>query len=213
MRRGTAALVLGLAAQGCVVAVDDSFCVYEDVYAVVLELENGDVNVEVGDELCVDVGLGGAGSNGVGHHVDDGRLYLDYQCGGLCGGDITVRAPADLHVRTKLSAGDVSIDHREGDVVVLLGAGSISTMDLRSRRAELLTGAGDVSAEFAERPQLVEIAVATGSIDLELPQGGYALDLDADGGSIHLDGVFDDPGADAYIGAQVSAGSIDISGR
>ena len=201
-----------LALSGCIVAVDDSFCVDEEVDAILLDMENGDISIEPGDRLCVEVDLGGVGSNGIGSGVDDRLLFLDYPCGGACGGDVRITAPSKIHVDVQLGAGDISIDSRKGDVVAHLGAGSIQATDLQSEWAELLTGAGDIQAELLERPVFLDVNVAAGSIEIEVPAGGYALDLDADGGSIQTDGVFDEVDSDAKIRAHVSTGSIQIDG-
>lgn len=206
-------LPLLLLLSGCIVAVDDSFCVDEPVDAILLDMENGDITVEQGSKLCVEVDLGGVGSNGIGSGVDDRILYLDYQCGGACGGDVTVTAPPEIHLDAQLGAGDLTVDGRSGDVVAHVGAGSIQAMDLESDWAELLTGAGDVQVEMLERPSLLETVVATGAIDIEVPAGSYSLDLDAHISDISLTDVVDTPDSDAVIHAKVSTGSIHIRGN
>lgn len=209
--RWLAALLV--ATGGCVVAVDDDFCVDEPVVGVVLDIDNGDVVVEPGDRLCVSVELGGVGSGGVGHRVEREVLFLDYACSGLCGGEITVTAPADLLLDVELGAGDLQLDGRRGEVLARLGAGELSAHDLEAERAELAVGTGDLNASWRTRPLDVVALTAAGAVDLEVPAGAYALTVSADGGAVALEGVYDDPGAEAAIQAETGAGSVRIRGR
>lgn len=203
------------AATGCVIAVENSFTV-RDVHTIVLDINKGDVLVEArpGDQVRVAVDFGGLGQD-VGHRVEDGVLFLDYDCGGpeLCGGDISVEAPPRTLLELDLGAGDVTLEGMSGDLRAAVGAGAISASDLHAPTAHFATGAGEIAASFGSTPSRIDAVVATGSIDLEVPSGSYALFLDAKAGSIDVDGIVEDPEAPNVIQAETAAGSISIDGR
>jgi DUF4097 and DUF4098 domain-containing protein YvlB len=200
---------------GCVTSVSDNFCLDDDVDAIVIDLNNGDVNVTAGraNELCIDVELGGLGSGAEGSYVEEGVLLLDYKCSGLCGGDVSLVAPLRIDIDVRLGAGDIRIDGRNGDVYAKVGAGEISATDLTSEYAELIVAAGEVQAEWIEQPLQVDVVVAAGSIDLIVPKGTYSLDLSAGSGSIDVSGITESATAESAIMAITDAGSIVVQGQ
>ena len=199
---------------GCVVAVDDSFCESADIRAIVLDISNGDVSIEraSGERICGTVDLGGLGSGVAGRRIEDDILFLDYACDGLCGGDITLTSPPDVQLDIRMAAGDLTVDDWTGDIVAGLGVGAIQARGLDSAVVHLATGAGSVEVGFDTRPKEIEIVVATGSVELEVPGGDYVLELSAKTGSIRSEGVSNDPNADASIFIETNTGSIDVVG-
>jgi hypothetical protein len=196
--------------------VEDGYCLGDDVESVVVAIDNGNVDIRAGGsaQQCVAVDLGGLGSGGQGQRIENGVLYLDYDCDGLCGGDIEVIVPRRVDVDVRLGAGDVKVDERAGRVVVQVGAGSITGTDLRNGFAEFVVGTGSISAEWTQRPDDINAEVATGSIDILVPNGDYILDLSAPGGSVVVsETVIDSMDADASIFAQTDVGSISIQGH
>lgn len=57
------------------------------------------------------------------------------------------------------------------------------------------------------------IDVDTGSAELEVPAGGWRLDLEVGAGSLELDGVWEDSAAEHEISGSILAGSVEIHGR
>mgnify|MGYP006928184306 CR=1 FL=1 len=206
------ALLIAFLLSGCIVAVEDSYCVSEAVDEIVLDVSNGDVTISTASELCVVVDVGGLSTSEVGHEIKDGVLYLDYDCS-ACGGEIQVAAPRAVLIDVAMGTGDLQISDRGGDVFAAVGAGEIDAIDLASARTELASGAGSVKATWLERPQLVSVAVAAGSIDITVPAGVYFLDLQTKVGSIDVSGIEESNSADSQIAAVTSTGAIHIRGK
>lgn len=206
-----------LASGGCVLSVDHTFAVDEPIDRIVLELGSGDARVEGtdGDRIQVEVDLGGIGSSAPGHEVRDGVLFLDYACGKLevCGGELTVRAPRGVDLELAVGAGDLSVEGMAGIVLGSMGTGSVEATGLTSERVELAVGTGSAEVELLERPRAVHVTVSTGSIRIDVPSGPYALDLTAKSGAIETTGVSHDPQADARIDAVTALGDVRIHGR
>jgi hypothetical protein len=204
--------LLALLLSGCIVAVDDAFCVAEPVSEIIIDVRNGNVVVSTGSDLCVEVDVGGISATEVGHHVENRALYLDYDCT-ACGGDIAVTAPRGILIDIALGSGDLRLEGRGGDVFAAVGTGEITAVDLANGWTELATGAGSITATWTERPGLVSVAAAAGSIDITVPTGIYFLDLQADVGEIEVSGISESDDADAQIAAITRTGSIEIRGR
>ena len=207
--------LLGLSALPGCVTVDEGTYVYDGVEGVHVDLSNGDVTIlaEDRDDVQLDVDFGGL-SRGerLGHTVVDGVLVIELDCGLTCGGDITARVPLGTWVEVQLDAGDLTLDGLDADITAELGSGDLAATGLLAGQACLSLDAGDLSAAWDEVPDEVQATAAMGSVDLAVPAGGYALDLAAGAGSITLDGVWDDPEADAAIAASVGAGDLTIRG-
>ncbi len=185
---------LPLLLAGCVLAISGTTTIDAPVERVVIDASKGDVHVEgrLGD-VTLQVDFGGLGSGEVGHRVRDGVLFVDYHCGGaeLCGGDIELTVPPRTPVEIALGAGDVHVEDLRAEVVALVGAGAIEL-------------------EFPAAPDLVQVVAAAGSIEIGLPAGAYALELDAVG-AISVDpGIVDDADSPHVIVAEAGAGSIDL---
>jgi hypothetical protein len=218
MKRTGILLAPLLMGAGCVVASESRFVVDEDVDAVVIVFENGDIEVRGdpdADEVLVEMEVGGLGFGDVGHFVNDGVLYIDGDCGrvSLCGGRVEVTVPARVALDLELNAGDVEVDGVMGPLFASLGAGDFYARSLGGPEAVVLVGAGDLSMELAEPFRRLDVEVGAGAIDLEVPAGGYDMDLDAGAGAVDTYGVSYDSQADAEIRASTGAGEISITGR
>lgn len=210
------AIPILLLVAGCTLSVEETKTFSGDIDRIELALSKGDVQVEArrGD-ITLDIDFGGLGSGDVGTEVIDGTLYIDYDCGGpeLCGGDLALTAPAGTELDLALGAGDMSVEDMRGDVVAALGAGSASVERHGAATVVVDTAAGDIAVTFDKRPVGVDLLVATGSIDLTVPAGTYALDIQAKAGSVSIDGIDEDPGNAVLLAAQAGTGSISVQGR
>ncbi len=204
--------LLAILLSGCIVSVEDNFCVTDDVDEIVIDVSNGDVTLTSGPELCVSVDVGGVATTEVTHKVKKGVLYLDYDCS-ACGGDIVITAPKSLLVDVAIGTGNLRLEGRGGDVYAAVGAGEVTSVDMTSRFTELVTAAGSVRATWAERPEYVSTVVAVGEIDIVVPTGEYDLDLESTAGPIDISGIDESKKADAKIVALASAGAITIRGK
>ncbi|MEZ4320975.1 MAG: hypothetical protein R3F61_26085 [Myxococcota bacterium] len=199
---------------GCAPISDErTYAIEGDFDSVRIELSNGDLDVHpvAGTQVTVEADFGGVGRpNTVSRYVEDGELVIDYACG-LCGGDLDVGIPGDLPVRAVLQHGDLELEGLTGPVSAELHAGSVVGTDLACD-VDVFNHAGSVELEWGFRPVFVDAEAHLGSVLLEVPAGGYALDLHANVGVVRLVDVFDDPDSDASIAAFAHAGEVQIEG-
>lgn len=59
----------------------------------------------------------------------------------------------------------------------------------------------------------IDACVAAGDLRIEVPEGGYCLDLEAGAGAVHMDGVWQDDEAKAFIYGCVGAGDLRVDGQ
>jgi len=210
-------VLTALSSTGCIVAKDTHFAIADDIDTIVVRFENGDIEVrgdEYADEVVVDLEVGGLGFGDVGYTVDGGTLFIDGDCGrvSLCGGDVIIQTPPGVALDIDLNAGDLSVDGIDGDVFVGVGAGDIELTDLRGSSVTALLGAGDAEIGLRDDFAALWVEVGTGSLELDVPAGGYRMSLDAGAGDIDLEMVSDDSQAAASIDAYTGAGEIRIRG-
>ena len=209
----------------------------EDLTELELILPAGDVEIQVGTDLAIDISLGWRGDLD-----DEPRLMPDMQNGRAsyawtcsprtnCTIDLVVTVPPELvslvvdldagdvdlidlsgAADVRVDAGDVTVDGHTGDLVLDVDAGSISGLDLASEMVSAYVDAGSVDLELAVRPVEVIAATDTGNVTIDVPAGEYALDTSLDVGNLTVEGIVDEPGADAAITATVDVGNITIRG-
>ncbi len=129
----------------------------------------------------------------------------------------------------QLSAGDLSVDGRFGDLDIEVNAGALDVdgtargldVDVNAGRAELdvagvdeanfSVSAGAVEATLTDRaPGAVGIDVSAGSVDLTLPQGEYDVrPVDISGGDLD-NRVTTSSTSSNMVVVQVSAGSVTL---
>jgi len=117
-------------------------------------------------------------------------------------------------VGARTARGDVSVD-RDGWLTVdargLLGGGDIEVRLPPGVPVEVLVERGDALVQL-DAPADVYGCVAAGSVTIEVPEGGYRLDLAGGAGAVSVDGVWHDPDAVHTIGACVGAGDVEVVG-
>jgi hypothetical protein len=112
-------------------------------------------------------------------------------------GTLTVRDDGWLHV-----------DARGGP----LGGGHIEARVPAGLPVEVLVERGDIDI-VQELPADLYGCAAAGSVHMEVPAGGYQLELDGGAGAIDTRGVWHDPDADHTLHGCFGAGDVDIVGR
>lgn len=186
--------LLPLILTGCVLSISGTTTIDAPVDRVVVDVSKGDVRI-VGQPgpIGLTVDYGGMASDDVGHHVRDGVLFVDYHCGGpeLCGGEVELTVPPRTPVEVALGGGDLEVSGLRTELIALVGA-----------------GAADLSFEHA--PDLVEVVVAAGEIELALPPGSYALHLDGTRAVVVDPAIVDDPDSPHVVRAEAGAGRIEL---
>jgi len=125
-------------------------------------------------------------------HLDLGGIGQD-----TARGTLTVGADGWLHV-----------DARGG----IFGGGDIEVIVPAGLPVEAIVERGDVDV-VQDRPADVSACAAAGSVTIEVPAGGYQLDLDGGAGSIDARGVWHDPDAEHTLQGCFGAGDVRIVGR
>lgn len=198
---------------GCVVAIDETITITEPVDRILVDISAGDVRVHSGTGPVLLMGtFGGAGDEPLSHEVNDGILTVTYGCK-LCGGELTIEAPAEVALDLHLGAGDLTIDDMAGTVTADVNAGSAAVHRHGASSVDVSTNLGDAEFDFITPPPSLFVTMGTGSLDIGLPTGSYALDLDAGAGTVKIEGVSHDPESPSKITAAVGAGNIDVHSR
>jgi len=147
--------------------------------------------------------------------VLDGEARLSWSCRlwTTCRSDVDARVAAGVDVRVKTDFGDVRITGPVGDLDLTTGSGGVQARGIEGTKATVRTRSGDVTLAFARAPRAVDLEVSSGDITIEVPHGSYRITADARGGSVVVDGIRDDPGAERHIVAETSGGDIRVHAR
>ncbi len=178
----------------CVLSVDGSTVFGQPIDRVVIDVGRSDVTiVGMRGPVVVDADVGGWSEGDVRTVVEDGVLFVDYTCGQSewCGGDLRVEMPPDTPVQTSLLSGDLRLADLDADVLANLREGRL-TIRGNGPGPVVVAANGTVDLEFDATPSRVDVETAQGDVRLVLPEGDYALDLEAR--QIRSDdGIRDDP--------------------
>jgi len=209
--------------------------VEEPVRAVVLDLDQGDVQVRGTDADTVSFERRERSSLArpqVDQELRDGVLRITARCEdapGPCSVDIALQVPAGTDVRVRSTSGDVDLDRLEaGEVDVESDAGDVAARGLRATRARMRSDAGDVELAGAQvrtlavttnagdveaeevRADRLEVRTDAGDVDLAVPAGRYAVDADTRAGDVDVD-VAQDPRASRVLRVTTGAGDVTIA--
>lgn len=163
-----------------------------------LDVDLGSVTVAAGDDYCVDIRTWGKGYE-VNHWYSGGTLTIESSDSGAflptnCGSEITVYVPADVWLESlyvDLDLGDLTLAGLNLEYAEI-------DLDLGSLTGEALTvtttfqvdaDLGEVNL-FGDLGEYVDISADLGSVQLGLskPASEYSWELEADMGSIMVDG-------------------------
>lgn len=224
--------------EGACIGVDvrtQSVTIDEPIHAVVVENGVGDITVRTHDAsgAQVDAELFGDDLGDGWMRVEAGVLYVGTSCDGCCGGDLTLAVPAQAELTVDLSVGDVEIrdlrgkadvhvgtgdielDQVGGELVLDVNTGSIDGKALTGSKAAANIGTGDISLTYDPSAPLeaVTVDLGVGAVELRVPAGTYALDLDPGVGAVSVEGLEEVYGARRRIHVNVGTGDIDVEGR
>jgi hypothetical protein len=198
---------------GCVLAVDETVTIREQVDLIVIDVAAGDVSVRgnAGD-VKLTGNFGGAGQDPPRHTLSGGVLTVLSDCG-LCGGELSIDAPPETELSITVGAGDLVVDGMVARLDAAVAGGSARVRGHGAGPVILDAEIGDVNLAFRDPPDRVDVNVATGFVEIDVPPGGYALELRAPAGSVSIQGIEDDPSSEHQIVARTGAGSISVRGR
>ena len=143
----------------------------------------------------------------------------DIHVTGLTGSVHATTGSGDIRVtgltgslRATTGSGDIDLADLAGDVNVDTGSGDITGERLQVTKFHGETGSGDLALELSNRPRSVWWSSGSGDVDVSVPAGAYALDLETGLGDIDLAGVRRDPAADATLRLHTGLGDITVAG-
>lgn len=182
-------------------------------------------------EITIVAGIHGDHTT-ISHETVGATLELSHTCQSWhdCGVDWRVTVPAHLAAHLDTGAGDIRVTGLTGSLRATTGAGDIDLADLTGpvdidtgagditgQRLQVAkfhgeTGFGDLTLELSNRPRSVWWSSGHGDVDLTIPGGAYALDLETGLGDIDLAGVRRDAAADATLRLHTGLGDIAVAG-
>ena len=134
-------------------------------------------------------------------------------------------------VRLHAGAGDVNATGLRGEADLSTGSGNVNVRDLRGRtslrtdsgdisgdqlaaaRVEAVTASGDIDLDFVGAPRDVDVASASGDVQVALPRGAsYRVVADTGSGDSRTD-VRTDPDSPRVVRARTSSGNVGIDYR
>jgi hypothetical protein len=206
----------------------------EPISRIMVDTPSGEVEVNAGGEIVhVERTLSyGDERPEVIEQVEDGVLTLSVRCegGGFliggCGADYVITAPADVALEVDTGSGGIDINGMTaggrfdtgsggvdlegvgGEVSADTGSGSVDGSALVVTSITADTGSGGVDLEFASAPDMVEVSTGSGSVEITVPEGTYAIAMDSSSGSETLEGVVNDPSAERTITIDTGSGGI-----
>lgn len=189
-----------------------SFEVAGPVGAVTVMADAGELQIiaEDRDTLSVDRALDGYIEEVVQRNGAD--VTLSWEGRGDPGVTATLRLPRGAELAVIWGAGPLRAEGLAAPVFVSLSAGALTLDALESPRAEVELGSGEVTLAFAAPPRDLLVTQGDGPVAVEVPAGDYALDLSTRAGEVLVDGVADNPAAEARLAVHVAAGDIALTG-
>lgn len=215
MKASWLGLVMGMTTTiGCIRAGDvDEVVPVAGLTRAVVQISKGDVDVigaGAASEAVVEASWGGLGRGPLGVWTSGDTLHVDARCSGvgLCGSDVRIALPDHLAIEVVADSGDVRVAGLAAPVVVSLGAGDLDVSGVGA--VDLVAGAGDVRVDLWDRAD-VRVDLGAGDLDLDVPAGVWAVDIDARG-DLDVSGIQDDPSAPYSLTVRVGAGDTRVAG-
>jgi hypothetical protein len=158
------------------VSHDEVFVIDEPVERVVINVQSGELVLAERDtdEIFVERRVQGwKGSLELETRTEEGVLYLDAGCLGplSCSVDSRIELPPGLDISVVLGDGRVVLDGLSGVVDVSVRSGEVVGTELRTPELALQVASGPVALSFAEEAERLSLAMGSGDVALELPEG------------------------------------------
>lgn len=216
MRQLMFLVAFGVALSGCQRTIDATDYEHTRDYArYSLSIDNGNVIVNP----SLDRGQTRAVAQYVGVSVPAVRvevlqevLEIEGECGDRS--DCLVDFFVDLLPATDgsllVGEGTVQLKEMAGDTTVDIEVGTLDATDLESRLF-IATVGGAIDVDFATTPATVELESTEGDVTLTVPAGAYRVDASASG-SLSIEGITEDPTADASLRVEARGGDVVIEG-
>ena len=185
----------------------------EAITQVVVENGKGDVEIVDGFVTRVDwYGSGPLARPTVDAFVDGTTLYVSGSCSGFlsCSVDHVVEVPEGVDIYVGVTKGDVILHEAEGAVDVDIDEGSLEAWTLEPTRLEARIRDGDAIVELIDPAETVDIELQDGDIELQLPDGKYAVETAGD--RVSIEGVSIDSSMPYAVRAVSWNGKVDIIG-
>ena len=145
--------------------------------------------------------------------VEDGVLLLDTNCDDAyhteCHLDLEIAIDPSTDVLFTGTNVDIEFEGLSGIVDVDVTTGELDGWQLSSPYIRALTGSGNIDLDTVRAPELLEARTARGDLDVRVPSESY--DIEAIG-TASIEGLTDDPTAEASITAIATGGTIRLRG-
>jgi hypothetical protein len=126
-----------------------------------------------------------------------------------CSVTYRIEVPPGLAARLDSAGGDISLHALTGDLDVSCGGGQLRADTLAARNLVVRTGGGAADVRFTAVPDRVDLNTAGGQAVVRLPDGGYVVDTDSDGGDERV-AVRLDPASPHRIGIRTGGGDVSV---
>ena len=178
-------------------------------------VENGKGDIEITDGFVTRVDWYGSGSfarPSADAWVDGDTLYVVGSCSGLlsCSVDHVLEVPEGVDIFVAVTTGDVTLHEAEGAVVVEIEQGSLEAWTMQPTQLEARIVEGDAVIELLDPAERVDVEIDKGDIELQLPDGKYAVETGGD--EVNIQGVSIDSSMPYAVRALTWDGKVDIVG-
>lgn|GEM_PF-3099419 len=183
----------------------------EGVRAVEVQLAAG--RVEIGEDDRADARVDLTVRRRVGRTlprltVADGTLRLE---GEASEARLRLRLPPATPARVELRSGEISLWGAAGDLVLVTETATIAARELSGAEVTARSAGGDISLHFTDQPRRLAVTGGRGAITVVLPDGRYAVEIEAaDPASPTRVDVDTDPAAPSAILIRSHSGQVRV---
>lgn len=172
------------------------------VHSVEIDLDKGDLDIQAGPQLHVARQTRGPpGALNLRHEVRDGTLWLSARCRGWLGCEAPhqLQVPPGVRVRARLGEGRATVSGLSA-LQLQISRGEAEVRG--AERAEITVGEGSLRVQ-SDRPAALDLVVAAGALELQLPPGEWPVD--AAGAPLSTEGLRLRPARDGDPSLQARA--------
>jgi hypothetical protein len=133
-----------------------------------------------------------------------GEVHIDTASGSVRLTDVT----GDVDVNG--ASGSIRLSGVDGDLNLNCASGSVDGSGLSADVVEVDVASGSVELAFEDGVDRMVINAASGSVTVEVPGGPYRVETDSSSGDVDVN-IATDPGADRSISVDTASGDITIN--